>query len=74
MNDTYVAALVGMGRVGAGELVAMSLPESGSSPEWLYRTYIEDGRELRSAWEQWGDPDFNIYPYQFRSIEPVASG
>jgi len=70
MIDTYVAALMGMERTGVGELVTMPLPEDGKPPERLYRPFEKDGRAMVTVYEQWGDPDHNIYSYVLVGVEP----
>lgn len=74
MQDSFVANLVGVERVGTGELITMPRPESGQPPRRLYREVEQDGRSVRLVWEQWGDPDHSIFPYVFEGVEPVSAG
>jgi hypothetical protein len=70
-NQTYTAALVSQNRIGAGEMVPMTVPDTGTPPRFLTREHEADGIRYRTTWEQWGDPDGNIHSYSWVSVEPI---
>ncbi len=74
METTYVAALMGVERMGTSELVTLPMPEAGCPPKWLRRTAVQGHEAVEWVWEQWGEPDDSIYPYVFTEVRAVPTG